>query len=204
MAQTAVLAALLALVFAFFCSGVQRALQRALERRPPLVFAIPLLLTLVFAGASAVVGAFSLRLTLLVLLYALAPTFLVYLLRERGDFPAILLLWLPIEFAAGGSWVQRAQQGFLHSVAYGIAILLGLTLFLGFRRIEGMKFNLPRDKRDLWLPIAAYAVLAPVLIVVGVAIGFIPFPHAPTQPASRMLAAAGIIFAATALPEEIL
>lgn len=204
MPQIAILCAMLACVLAFFAPGVQRKLQTALKNRPGLVFAAPVLLTAFFAAASATVGAFSTTLTLLVLIYASAPTLLLSVLSARADFLAILLLWLPIEFGAGAALIPRAQQGFLHSVAYGVAILLGLTLFLGFRRIDGMKYNLPRDWRDLWLSLAGFAMVAPALIAVGIAIGFIPPPHLPTQSAGKMAAAVGIIFAGTALPEEIL
>lgn len=204
MAQTAVLCALLGGVFAFFVPGVQRAVQAALKRRPASVFVAPILLSAYFAAASVMVRAFRLELTLLVFVYTLAPTFLLYREGARADFLAILLLWLPMEFGAGGSLIPRPQQGFLHSVAYGVAILLGLTLFLGLRRIEGMKYNVPRGWRDVWLPLAGFAAVAPALILVGIAIGFIPMPHWPTQSGGRMAAAAGIIFAGTALPEEIL
>ncbi len=195
---------MLAVVFAVFAPPVQRALQAALRRRPALVFGAPLALTAIFAAASGAVGAFSISLTLLVLLYTLAPALVLFVWGTRADFAAILLLWLPIEFGAGAALVARGQQGFLHSVAYAVAILLGLTLFIGYRRLEGMKFNLPRDWRDLWLPLVGFALLAPVLIAVGMAIGFIPAPHWPAQSAGKMAAAVGIIFAGTALPEEIL
>jgi uncharacterized protein len=204
MPQTAILCAMLAGVLVFFAPRVQDGLQGGLKRRPRLVFVAPVALTAFFAAASAMVGAFAFKLTLLVLIYTAAPTLLLYLLGARADFLAILLLWLPIEFGAGAALIPRAQQGFLHSVAYGVAILLGLTLFLGFRRIGGMKCNLPRDRRDLWLPLAGFAIVAPLLIAVGIAIGFIPPPHLPTQSAGKMTTAVGIIFAATALPEEIL
>jgi membrane protease YdiL (CAAX protease family) len=204
MPQTAILCAMLAGVLAFFAPRAQSGLQGFLKRRPQLVFAAPAALTAYFAGASAMAGAFGVKLTLLVLIYTAAPTLLLYFQGARADFLAILLLWLPIEFGAGGALIPRAQQGFLHGVAYGVAILLGLTLFLGFRRIGGMKCNLPRDWRDLWLPLAGFAIVAPALVAVGIAIGFIPPPHLPTQPAGKMAAAVGIIFAATALPEEIL
>lgn len=117
---------------------------------------------------------------------------------------AVLLLWLPLEFAAGGSLVPRPAQGFLHSVAYGIAILLGLVLFAGYYPLAGMKYHLPRRPQDFWLPLAAFALLAPVLAILGVAIGFIPVPHLPTKSFGSMAAAMGVIFAGTALPEEIL
>ena len=204
MLQTAILCALLAIVFAFFAAQVQHGIQNLLRRRPLLLFAAPVLLTGVFAAASAAVGAFSPALTAIVGVYTLAPTLLAYFLRERADFLVILLLWIPIEFAAGAAFVPRAQQGFLHSVAYGVAILLGLTLFLGFRRLDGMKYNLPRDWRDLRLPVIAFVIVAPILIGAGIAIGFISPPHLSTQPASKMAAGVAIVFAATALPEEIL
>jgi membrane protease YdiL (CAAX protease family) len=181
-----------------------------LKRAPALILTLPLALAAVFAAASVLAGAFSVQLTCTVLAYAAAPVLCVYRLgRSDGvphalDFLAILLLWLPLEFAAGQSLVPRPAQGFLHSVAYGIAILLGLALFLCYRAFPGMKFRPPGKRRDLWLPLAAFAVTAPVLAVLGVAIGFIPPPHLPVQPAGRMAAAAGIIFAGTAVPEEIL
>jgi hypothetical protein len=89
-------------------------------------------------------------------------------------------------------------------VAYGIAILLGLVLWTGFRSFAGMKYNPPRQARDLWLPLAGFALVAPALAAVGIALGFIPPPHWPVQSAGRMAAAVGIIYAGTALPEEIL
>jgi len=202
--QTATLALLLAAILAFFAAPMQRGLQDALRRRPALLWVAPLLLTGVFVAASAIVSAVSLAQTLVVLAYTCAPVFCRYRLGARADILVILLLWLPIEIAAGFAFVPRAAYGFLHSVTYGIAILLGLALFLVFRPIGGMKFNLPRGWLDVWLPLAGFAVTAPALVVVGVVIGFIPPPHLPVQPAGKMAAAVGIIFAGTALPEEIL
>lgn len=200
--QTMILLFLLACVIAFFVPAIQNWICGVLRRTPALVWAIPFLLTAIFAAASAMAAAFSIPLTAIVLLYTLAPTASAV---QRFDFLTVLLLWLPIEFAGALSgFVPRPAQGFLHSVAYGIAILLGLTLFLGFRNLPGMKYNTPRGLRDLWLPFAAYAMLAPVLMIIGVAIRFIPLPHAAHQTPGRMAAIAAIIFVGTALPEEIL
>jgi membrane protease YdiL (CAAX protease family) len=204
MAQTLFLALLLAAIFAFFPTPVQRGLQDALRRRPALLWLAPLVLTAVFLAASVVASAVSIAQMLVVLAYTCAPVLCRYTLGARADFATILLLWLPIEFAAGITFVPRASYGFLHTVIYGIAILLGLTLFLIFRPIGGMKFNLPQGWRDIWLPLVGFAIIAPVLVAVGIAIGFIPPPHLPIQPAGKMAAAVGIIFAGTALPEEIL
>jgi membrane protease YdiL (CAAX protease family) len=209
--QTLTLALLLAAVFGFFVPSVQTRLQGLLHRRPRAVWAFPLAFTAVFSGAAALAGALSLGLALMVLVYTAAPALCAYaqgagfVERPRGlDFLTVALLWLPLEFGAGAGLVPRAAQGFLHSVAYGIAILLGLVLFLGFRSFPGMKCNLPRRAADFWLPLAGFAAVAPVLAAAGIAIGFIPWPHLPVKTAGQMAAAVGIIFAGTALPEEIL
>lgn len=191
------LAAVLSLLFA----PVQTKLRKGLHARTNLVWLAPVLLTVVFAAASVVAGAFSLPLTAAVLVYTLLPTAAAWFAQ---DLPAVLLLWLPLEFAAGQSLVPAQARGFLHSVAYGVAILLGLILFLGFRGLGGMKYQPPRDRRDWVLPLLGFVAVAPALIVVGMVIGFIPAPHLPVQPAGKMTAALAIIFAGTALPEEIL
>jgi membrane protease YdiL (CAAX protease family) len=69
-----------------------------------------------------------------------------------------------------------------------------------------MKYNLPRRRSDFGLPVAAFALTAPVLMVVGIALGFIPPPHWPGGAATggRMAGAFGVILVGTALPEEIL
>jgi membrane protease YdiL (CAAX protease family) len=209
--QTIVLALLLAAVFALFVGRLQKRLQGVLRRTPGVVWAVPFLMAAIFAGAAALVGVFSPALVGMVLVYAAAPVSCCSLqgvgpARQPGvlDFLSILLLWLPLEFGAGQHLVPRHAQGFLHSVAYGIAILLGLILFLGYRQFPGLKYNAPRGPRDWWLPLVAFAAVAPVLAVVGIAIGFIPMPHLPTRSIGTMAAAVGLIFAGTALPEEIL
>jgi membrane protease YdiL (CAAX protease family) len=206
--QTVVLGLLLAAVLACFIPAVQRGLRRISRRT---IWLAAVALAGIFAGASTLAGAFSPALTLMVLVYLALPTGCVWAAgagpaKQPGlwDFAAIGLLWLPLEFAAGAALVPRPAQGFLHSVAYGIAILLGLTLWLGFRQMEGMKYTPPRSARDWLLPLAGFAAVAPVLVAVGIAIGFIPAPHLPNRGPGTMAAAIGIIFAGTALPEEIL
>ncbi len=201
----------LAVVFSFFAPAVQSSTRSMFTRLPALIWAIPWVLTAIFSAAALLANAWSWLLSLLVLAYTAAPVACAALAgpgpakRPSGwDFLAILLLWLPLEFAAGASLVPVSARGFLHTVAYGVAILLGLLLFLGFRGFPGMKYNLPRNLRDGWLPLLGFAAVAPVLIILGNAIGFIPPPHLPAKSAGSMAAAAGVIFAGTALPEEIL
>jgi membrane protease YdiL (CAAX protease family) len=208
---TLVLTLLLAIVLSLLSNAVQVRLRKTFQRQEALIWTVPLLLSAVFSGAALLAGAWNWRLGLLVLGYTLAPVLCAWVARgvpaERPsalDFATILLIWLPLEFAAGGRFVPRAAQGYLHSVAYGVAIVLGLVLFLGFRGFAGLKYNLPRWRRDGWLPLAGFAISAPVLIVLGMAVGFIPAPHWPVQRAGSMAVAAPVIFIGTALPEEIL
>ncbi len=176
---------------------------------PVLLFAVPAGLTGIFSLLAWREGAFSLPLALLVLLYCFAPVMAAYAQGRTApaswlDFLIILMLWLPLEFSAGASLIPRPAQGFLHSVAYGIAILLALTIFRGFRELPGMKFNLPLP-RDLLYGVAAFLAIAPFLIVVGRLLNFIPAPHAPAHPGlAPVFRTFGIIFVGTALPEEIL
>ncbi|HEV3329493.1 MAG TPA: type II CAAX endopeptidase family protein [Bryobacteraceae bacterium] len=209
--RTLTLILMLAAVLSFFLSRVQEGIRSAFGREPRLIWAVPVVLTAAFAGAAALAGAWSTTLLLVVLLYTTAP---VACAAWQGagsvkrpsilDFAIILLLWLPLEFGAGGALVPAPARGYLHSVAYGMAILLGLVLFGSFRMFPDLKFNLPRQPADWWLPAAAFAVAAPVLMMVGIGVGFIPWPHLPEKSAGAMAAAVGIIFAGTALPEEIL
>lgn len=208
-----ILAVLLAAVLALLSDSLKRRLHGALKRRPALVFAAPVALTAVFAGAAAAAGAAGFALVAAMLAYTLAPAACVWALgpgtrEERPaalEFVAVALLWLPLELGAGASLVPRAAQGFLHSVAYGVAILLALVLFAGFRALPGMKYNLPRGRRDFEAPAVGFLLLAPVLYGLGAWVGFLEPPHAPPDPRPGAMAARwAVIFAATALPEEIL
>ncbi|MBV9503517.1 MAG: CPBP family intramembrane metalloprotease [Acidobacteriia bacterium] len=209
--QLWVIALLLAAVLGFFSRAVQTFVRSSFERRPALVLAVPFLLTGIFTGAARLAHAASWPLGVFVLAYTAAPVVCVYIAGvgvakrpSAWDFVAVLLLWLPLEFAAGARFVPVPARGFLHSVAYGIAILLGLVLFLCFRSFPGLKYNPPQRAADLWLPLVGFAAVAPVLILLGIAIGFIPPPHWPNKSGTAMAAAAAVIFAGTALPEEIL
>src|SRR5262249_5219399 len=161
--------------------------------RPALIWALPFLLSAVFSLAALLARAWSWPLALLVFAYTAAPTACAAIQGPGSvkrpsalDFATILLLWLPLEFGAGASVVPGPARGYLHSIGYSIAILLGLVLFLGFRSVPDLKYNLPRSPRDIWLSLAAFAAVAPVLIVIGIAIGFIPPPHLPAKNASAM------------------
>jgi uncharacterized protein len=196
-------ATLLAAILALLIPGLQRFLQNALKQRPPLLFVIPALLSSVFLAATAQLSAFNFPLAGLILIYTFLPTTVAFL--AWPDFVIIALLWFPLEFSLGQQWVPQPARSTLHLTAYGVSILLGLSLFLLFRQLPGMKYNLPRSGRDLVNLLLGFAACAPILIPLGRAIGFLPPFHwpaslSPTRMASQYL----IILAATALPEEIL
>ena len=89
--------------------------------------------------------------------------------------------------------------------AYGVSVTLGLILFVVARRLEGTKYNVPLSWKDIRNALLGFALVAPVLIVLGRAIGFlVPF-HLPTRfSAPAIVFTFLVILAATALPEEIL
>ncbi len=174
------------------------------------MFAIPAVLSAVFLAIAAHLGAFSLPLAVLILAYTFAPTVVAHLARETPpptwlDFIIIALLWFPLEFSIGHQWIPKQAQSTLHLAAYGVSILLGLSIFLVFRRLKGMKINFPRSGRDFVNLLIGFAACAPILIALGRAIGFLPPFHLPPQPSvGRIGSQYLIILAATALPEEIL
>jgi membrane protease YdiL (CAAX protease family) len=211
--QIAVLGVLLAAILSFFFHPVQERLRAALHGRPPLLWLAAAALCGAFYAVAAAVGQWSPGLAGVVAIYVFAPSAVAYAMGAGwvkksiawGDFAIILLLWLPLEFSAGAPFVSKHAQGFLHSVAYGVAILLALVLFVGFRSVTGLKFQLPSKARDWWLPLAAFVLCAPVLIVLGVQLGFMPpFHVSPKFTMGRYLAAYGVVLAGTGLPEEIL
>ncbi len=182
------------------------------EAPPPLLFAAPVALTVLFSALAAASSAFSLKLALLVLLYTFAPALAAFVQSPRPgrdrptwlDFAIILMLWFPLEFSAGGSLIPKPAQGFLHSVAYGISIILALVIFVGFRALSGMKYNVPRA-RDLAYGAAGFLIAAPILIAAARLLHFIPPFHAPAHPTARGIGRTfAVIFVGTALPEEIL
>jgi uncharacterized protein len=197
-------------ILALLAPSVQRTLQNALKQRPALLFVIPLLLSAVFLAAAARLDAFNLPLAGLILAYTFLPVTCAYLTRHSAqptwlDFVVIALLWFPLEISVGQQWVPKHARNTLHLAAYGVSILLGLAIFLLFRRLTGVKYNLPRSGRDLVNSLLGFAASAPVLIVLGRAIGFLPPFHLPAQQsAARIGSQYLIILAATALPEEIL
>ena len=140
------------------------------------MFAIPAVLSAAFLAIAAHWGAFSFPLAALILGYTFLPMAVAYVARRTPpptwlDFVIIALLWFPLEFSVGHQFIPKPAQSTLHLTAYGVSILLGLSIFLWFRRLSGMKINLPRSGRDFVNLLLGFAACAPILIAgdVGVA-----------------------------------
>ncbi len=203
-------AALLALILALFSTHVQETSRAFLRGSGLKLMVVPAALSAWFCCAAAYYHALSPGLAAAVLAYTLAPCVVVILFSAGrtpgacGDLAAILLLWLPIELGAGARLIPRSVQGVLHAVIYGVAVLLGLALFLMYRNTPGMRYNLPHRASDLRYAAVGLAILMMILIPLGLAIGFLRGPHPPPVTGARLLVRLTFIFFGTALPEEIL
>jgi len=209
--RTWVPAAFLALILAFLLPPVPALIKKKLRLRPAMLFAVPALLAATFCLVAWRLGAWNWPVNLLIVAYTIVPTICIFFQgMEAGaaswlDLIVILLLWLPIELNAGARWIPRHAQGLLHTVAYGTALTLALVLFLAFRGMKGMKYNLPNRVMDFIDPLIAFVLVAPILIGLGLALSFLPWFHVPGNlSALRIVKSFGLIFVATALPEEIL
>jgi membrane protease YdiL (CAAX protease family) len=201
----------LAVILLFLLPPVPAVLKKGLRSSPGRLFVLPAVLIAVFCFSAWRWGALNFPLSLLVVAYTLVPTVLIFVQgADAGeatwiDLIVILALWLPVELNMGSQWIPKHAQGFLHTVAYGVALTLALALFLVFRGMKGMKYNLPSRVMDFIDPLIAFAIVAPILIGLGIALVFIPWFHVPGNLSAAGLAKTfGLIFVATALPEEIL
>jgi membrane protease YdiL (CAAX protease family) len=201
--QILIPALFLGAILALLSTSLQAALRRWVHSDRARVFVAPVALSAVFCALLWRYGVLTVAPAALILAYTLAPTLVAY--ATRSNFVIILLLWLPLEFAVGAGAIPKALHGFFHTVAYGIAILSALWLFLIFRDLPGMKYNPPRGVPDWVTPLIGYAIVAPILIPIGLWLGFIqPFHVPPHLTAGFVLSRFFIILAATAIPEEIL
>jgi len=201
----------LTLVLSLLFGGVQQACRRALERRPSSVFLAPALLSGAFCLILWYYGALGPPIVALILAFTFVPTAAAFLQGTRTqrpsalDFVTILFLWLPVELTVGRDLIPVPIRGLVHQAVYGIAVTLALTLFLLFRGLGGMKYRWPNGLRDFLYPLIGFAAVAPVLMLLGLALKFIePFHTGANVTAAWLAARYVLILAGVALPEEIL
>jgi membrane protease YdiL (CAAX protease family) len=206
--QNLFLVLLLAAIVALFSARVRKPVERWLARRPYGILIIAVVLSATLSTAAAFAGAFNRQFASAVIIYTLLPSTTALVTRRMPSptwaEPLIFaLLWLPLEFPVGAGLVPRHAHGFVHSAAYGVAILLALSIFLLFRKFDGMRYRLPTGK-DIGLALLGFAIAAPILVIAGRIVGFIPPFHSASLPPLRLAWIFSLILAATALPEEIL
>ncbi len=198
-------------VLALFVPLLQARLRQWFQRRPFRILLVPAALTAGFALVLAAADAMSPAFLVVVAAYTFVPALIVYQggpgeRRARAaDFAAILLLWLPLEFYTGKGLIPREAWGIANVTARGTAIVLALFLFLIYRGLKGIKYNVPSRWTDAVFPALGFCVAAPILIVLGLAVGFLGPFRAPEALAPAGFAVLFVrILLAVALPEELL
>ncbi len=201
----------LLIVLGLFSESLQERLRSFFGRKPQAIWCVPALLTVLFAAVLAYAGAWSGTFVALAAAYVFLPTALVYTSgswmgarRSWLEAAAILALWLPVEFTAGRNLLPRSAWDVANLTARGTSITLALALFLLFAGWKGMKYNLPRRWTDVLYPLAGFAIVAPVLIVLGIWLGYMGPWRGPAYGAGAF----GLVWLKTllgvALPEELL
>ncbi len=209
--QSWVIAGFLIVVLGLFLPGVKDRIREWLRASLRRIFAVPASLTAVFCTVLLHGGAWSTGFVLMAAAYSIAPTVVVYAnvaggrVRPWLDFIAILMLWLPVEFTTGKELLPRSVWGTVNIAAHGAAVTLALFLFPIFRELKGVKYELPRRFTDLAYPVLGFAVAAPILIWLGLTLGFMgPF----AMPELFRPGAFAALFLKTllgvAIPEELL
>jgi membrane protease YdiL (CAAX protease family) len=205
-------ALLLCVLLTLLSRSLQAKLRLLIRGKPAVAFLAPALLSFVFCATATYYGCVTWRLAFLVVVYTFVPTICVYDQIKRAqtttaswtDLAVILMLWLPLEFSAGASLVPRPVQGVLQATAYGIAVTLGVVLFLLARGWHGMRYGLPWSFSDLGNVLLGYAVSVLLLIPFGLWIGFLAHAHLTRISLRTSVFRILLIFFGTAFPEEIL
>lgn len=206
---TAARAAFLCILVGLFSRRVQTKLRRWMDGDKRRIWIVPAVLTCLVWLVLWAAGTLGPAVAVVTAAYLCLPAALVVLSRPGAaalDFVAILALWLPLEFAgAARHLLPLAAQGPTYEAAEAAAVTQALFLFLVFRSLEGMKYNLPCRRNDFLNPLAGFAAAAVILIPLGRAICFLgPFRLPEDTSVLRIVGTFGVILAGVALPEELL
>jgi hypothetical protein len=142
-------------------------------------------------------------------LYAGLPVWLAWLLRQaarldaerRGnwrDAVVLLLLGLAVDLR----WFDSAWPRGLEPLGKILLVDAGLYGFAAIRQLDGTGFDFRLRWSDLKTGLRELMFFTPVVLVLGLALGFI-HPHANVPGALRALATWGGIFLFIAVPEEL-
>jgi len=181
-------------------------LVRSLQRWPvPARIAFPALCVLPYLAVSLSQHVFHWK---WFVLYAGLPVGLTWLLEraavfdpeQRGnwrDVSTLLVLGLAVDLR----WFDGAWPGGLQALGKLLLVDMGLYGFLAIRQLSGIGFDLRVKWGDLKTGLYELVLLAPVLLILGLALHFI-HPHANLPGVASALSWIGIFFF-IALPEEL-
>lgn len=191
---------------AAFGFAAERA-TRAVQRLPAFArLFVPALLGLPYAGVSASRHAFR-REWLAV--YALLPVIVAWLLsqakradpEQRGTWRDALIL-LTLGLAVDLRWFDSAWPKGTEALGKLLLVDAGLYGFVAIRQLEGTGFDLRLRWSDWKTGLRELALFAPVVLALGLALGFI-HPHANMPSLMDVLLRWVGIFLFVAIPEEL-
>ena len=142
-------------------------------------------------------------------LYALLPVLMTWLMgqaavddpEQRGNWRDALIL-LSLGLAVELRWFDAAWPAELRGWGNLLLVDAGLYAFLGIRRLSGTGFDFHFHWTDWKTGFRELAFFAPVVIALGIALGFI-HPHANVLNVFKAVLSWMGIFAFVAVPEEL-
>lgn len=142
-------------------------------------------------------------------LYALLPVLMAWLmqqataadLEQRGNWRDALIL-LSLGLAVDLRWFDAAWPAGLRGWGNLLLVDAGLYAFLGIRRLSGTGFDFHFHWSDWKTGFRELAFFAPVVIALGIALGFI-HPHANVPNILKAILSWTGIFVFVAVPEEL-
>lgn len=142
-------------------------------------------------------------------LYAFLPVVMAWLMEhaaiadpeQRGNWRDALIL-LTLGLAVDLRWFDSAWLAGLRGLGNLVLVDAGLYAFLGIRRLRGTGFDFHLHWSDWKTGLRELIFFAPVVIALGIALGFI-HPHANTLALGRATVTFAGIFVFVAVPEEL-
>lgn len=139
--------------------------------------------------------------------YVLAPPVLALAARGKNpgswaDYLAVLAIWLPVELR----WLYKLwpyPPPLTHTLTILLALTTGLATFLFVRWLDGIGYTIEWGRGFGRAVGVNLALIAIIVIPLGMKLGFLAFAPSLTRLRSLPLAALGILFF-TAWPEEFL
>ncbi len=178
-------------------------------RRAVLVLSLPLSAYVIYTGTA---GTVQLSYIWKYALYAGLPLLCLTLGRSRLEDPleapfrlaaAVLVLWLPIDFAVWKGFQVPAGAAQAVDLTRLLSIDVALFLFVALAPVRDLGFTFRWNVADLRAALVGWAAFALVAIPLGLATEFIRYGWRPFEPTDWALRALNIYFF-VAVPEEFL